>query len=143
MTTTFQRERAAMVIDGVWNYQTYADAGIDIGVALLPRVSKTGQRMRPLGSYFGWAMSKTASNKIRAAELIEWLSSASVQKRLALEANVTPSAAALADDVDVQSSPVYGFMRQSQYTGPFQPTVARAKFICSWILPWSWFRVAS
>ena len=116
MTTTFQRERAAMVIDGVWNYQTYADAGIDIGVALLPRVSKTGQRMRPLGSYFGWAMSKTASNKIRAAELIEWLSSASVQKRLALEANVTPSAAALADDVDVQSSPVYGFMRQSQYT---------------------------
>ena len=62
MTTTFQRERAAMVIDGVWNYQTYADAGIDIGVALLPRVSKTGQRMRPLGSYFGWAMSKTASN---------------------------------------------------------------------------------
>lgn len=116
MTTTFQRERAAMVIDGVWNYQTYADAGIDIGVALLPRVSKTGQRMRPLGSYFGWAMSKTASNKIRAAELIEWLSSASVQKRLALEANVTPSAAALADDVDVQSSPVFGFMRQSQYT---------------------------
>jgi len=116
MTTTFQRERAAMVIDGVWNYQTYADAGIDIGVALLPRVSKTGLRMRPLGSYFGWAMSKTASNKIRAAELIEWLSSASVQKRLALEANVTPSAAALADDVDVQSSPVYGFMRQSQYT---------------------------
>ena len=116
MTTTFQRERAAMVIDGVWNYQTYADAGIDIGVALLPRVSKTRQRMRPLGSYFGWAMSKTASNKIRAAELIEWLSSASVQKRLALEANVTPSAAALADDVDVQSSPVYGFMRQSQYT---------------------------
>lgn len=116
MTTTFQRERAAMVIDGVWNYQTYADAGIDIGVALLPRVSKTGQRMRPLGSYFGWAMSKTASNKIRAAELIEWLSSAPVQKRLALEANVTPSAAALANDVDVQSSPVYGFMRQSQYT---------------------------
>ena len=41
---------------------------------------------------------------------------APVQKRLALEANVTPSAAALADDVDVQSSPVYGFMRQSQYT---------------------------
>jgi len=116
MTTTFQRERAAMVIDGVWNYQTYVDAGIDIGVAPLPRVSKTGQRMRPLGSYFGWAMSKTASNKIRAAELIEWLSSASVQKRLALEANVTPSAAALANDVDVQSSPVYGFMRQSQYT---------------------------
>ena len=116
MTTTFQRERAAMVIDGVWNYQTYADAGIDIGVALLPRVSKTGQRMRPLASYFGWAMSKTASNKIRAAELIEWLSSAPVQKRLALEANVTPSAAALANDVDVQSSPVYGFMRQSQYT---------------------------
>ena len=116
MTTTFQRERAAMVIDGVWNYQTYADAGIDIGVALLPRVSKTRQRMRPLGSYFGWAMSKTASNKIRAAELIEWLSSAPVQKRLALEANVTPSAAALANDVDVQSSPVHGFMRQSQYT---------------------------
>ena len=116
MTTTFQRERAAMVIDGVWNYQTYTDAGIDIGVALLPRVSKTGQRMRPLGSYFGWAMSKTASNKIRAAELIEWLSSAPVQKRLALEANVTPSAAALANDLDVKSSPVYGFMRQSQYT---------------------------
>ena len=116
MMTTFQRERAAMVIDGVWNYQTYADADIDIGVALLPRVAATGQRMRPLGSYFGWAMSKTASNKIRAAELIEWLSSAPVQKRLALEANVTPSAAALADDADVQSSPVYGFMRQSQYT---------------------------
>ena len=116
MTTTFQRERAAMVIDGVWNYQTYADAGIDIGVSLLPRVSTTGQRMRPLGSYFGWAMSKTASNKIRAAELIEWLSSAPVQKRLALEANVTPSAAALADDADVKSSHVYGFMRQSQYT---------------------------
>ena len=52
MTTTFQRERAAMVIDGVWNYQTYADAG-NIGVALL---RGTGQASGCDWDCFGWAM---------------------------------------------------------------------------------------
>lgn len=116
MTTAFQRARAAMVIDGVWNYQTYADAGVDMGVALLPTVSQTNRRMRPLGSYFGWAVSKTAADKLLAAKLVQWLSSAEVQKRLAIDALVPPSSRRLQHDTDIQSAPVYGFMRQSQFT---------------------------
>ena len=116
MTTAFQRGRAAMVIDGVWNYQTYVDAGVDVGVALLPTVSQTNRRMRPLGSYFGWAVSKTATDKLLAARLVN---GCRLPRCRSVSQSMHWCRRRLEDfqhDADIQSAPVYEFMRQSQFT---------------------------
>ena len=47
MSTQFQTGKAAMVLDGSWNWHNYVGAGLDIDLALMPTVSETGERMAP------------------------------------------------------------------------------------------------
>ncbi len=114
MSTQFQLGKAAMVLDGPWNWNSYEEAGLDIGVSLMPVVSETGQRMGPMYSYFGWAVSKQSDVKVAAVELGLWLSSADVQKAYALATYTIPTDRSLASDPDIQASAVLsGYLRQA------------------------------
>ena len=125
MTTQFQRQRAAMVLDGPWNWRGYADAGIDLGQAVLPVVSETGQRMRPMASYFGWAVSKQSHHKEASARLALWLCSAAVQRDYALESMVLPTRRDLINDTSwLAGTGIAGFLAQIEHveTSPTTPT---------------------
>ena len=128
MSTQFQLSRAAMVLDGSWNWNAYLAAGLDLGVAVMPVVSETGLRMGPMFSVFGWAVSKQSASKVEAVKLAQWLSSYDVQKEFALETYLIPSLSALATDPEVAADTTLNvYLRQAEF-GAEVPTT-RATFM--------------
>ena len=128
MSTQFQLSRAAMVLDGSWNWNAYLAAGLDLGVAVMPVVSETGLRMGPMFSVFGWAVSKQSASKVEAVKLALWLSSYDVQKEFALETYMIPALSALATDPDIAADTTLNIYLQQAEFGAEVPTT-RATFM--------------
>lgn len=70
--TLFMKGKASAVINGPWALEKYAKAGVNIGIAPLPKL-KNGQRLAPFYGVKGYAVPEKAQNKILAAKLIEFL----------------------------------------------------------------------
>ena len=129
MKNQFISSKVAMIIDGPWNWANYESSRLNIGQSPLPIISETGERMSPLVSYKGWAMSKQSHHKVAATTLALWLSSESVQKEFALETYTMPTNVQLGSDPDILSNSVIpGFLEQIQY-GTLAPTTREMSMI--------------
>ncbi len=65
----FGQGAAAYAIDGMWNLDRYKGLGVDLGVAMLPRVSKTQQLPAPMATGRYWFIAKhVAGAKLDAAK---------------------------------------------------------------------------
>ena len=127
MKNQFISSKAAMIIDGPWNWATYESSRLSIGQTILPSVDDTGERMSPLVTYKGWSVSKQSEHKIAAADLAMWLSSATVQKDFALETYTMPTHSQLEDDEDILGDDVIrGFLDQTKLGTPAPTTRAMA-----------------
>ncbi|MCZ0953211.1 MAG: extracellular solute-binding protein [Rhodospirillaceae bacterium] len=116
MSTRFQLSRAAMVLDGSWNWNAYVAAGLDLGVAVMPVVAQTGRRMGPMFSVFGWGVSKQSAAKVESVKLALWLSSYEVQKDFAVETYMIPTDLALTKDPDIAANvTLNGYLRQVEF----------------------------
>ena len=125
MKNQFITSKAAMIIDGPWNWATYEDSRLSIGQTLLPTVTETGERMSPLVTYKGWTVSKQSAHKVASTELALWLSSASVQKEFALETYTMPTHTALETDEEILDDEVIaGFLEQTKVATPAPTTRA-------------------
>ena len=125
MKNQFITSKAAMIIDGPWNWATYEDSRLNIGQTLLPTVAESGERMSPLVTYKGWTVSKQSAHKVAATDLALWLSSASVQKEFALETYTMPTHAALETDEQILGDEVIaGFLEQTKVATPAPTTRA-------------------
>ena len=119
MKNQFITSKAAMIVDGPWNWATYEDSRLNIGQTLLPTVMDTGERMSPLVTYKGWTVSKQSAHKVAATELALWLSSESVQKEFALETYTMPTHSALENDQEIINDEVIsGFLEQTKVATP-------------------------
>ena len=129
MSTQFQLGKAAMVLDGPWNWNSYSGAGLDLGVTIMPVVSETGQRLGPMSSYFGWAVSKQSARKPEAVKLAYWLTSYEVQKAFAVETFMVPVDVSLADDPEVAgNATLAAYLEQVKY-GTEVPTLRATSMI--------------
>ena len=125
MKNQFITSKAAMIVDGPWNWATYEDSRLNIGQTLLPTVAQTGERMSPLVTYKGWTVSKQSAHKVAATELALWLSSQSVQKEFALETYTMPTHVALDTDSSIINDEVIsGFLEQTKLATPAPTTRA-------------------
>jgi arabinogalactan oligomer / maltooligosaccharide transport system substrate-binding protein len=57
----FRAGNAAYLIDGPWNFDSYRAAGMEVGIALLPRVSQTGLEPVPLTTSTDWFFNRNLS----------------------------------------------------------------------------------
>ena len=127
MKNQFIGSKAAMIVDGPWNWATYEASRLDVGQAMLPVIEETGERVAPLVTYKGWTVSKQSTEKIAAVELALFLSSSEVQKTFALETYTLPTHAALSNDTELEDDPVLsGFMNQLEVGTPAPTTRAMA-----------------
>lgn len=123
MSTQFMQGRAAMIFDGPWNLGKYQAAGLDLGIALMPVQTETGLRLRPMFSYFGWAMSKQSAVKVAAVRLALWLSRDGVQKEFALASYTMPVAPAVWELPEIAGDAfLQAYLRQTKY-GFQYPTI--------------------
>lgn len=73
----FKDGNAGMIINGDWSWAGYLNAGLDIGVAPLPRITSTGLWCAPMVSPKGFSLNVniSAEKKAWALELIRYLMS--------------------------------------------------------------------
>jgi len=113
MKNQFIASKAAMIVDGPWNWATYEASRLDVGQAMLPIIHETGERVAPLVTYKGWTVSKQSAHKLAAVELALYLSSSDVQKSFALDTYTLPTHLSLAEDPDINGDTVLsGFLDQ-------------------------------
>ncbi len=123
MSTRFQTGRAAMVIDGPWNWDRYAESGIRLGQSLLPFHETTGERLAPMIGYFGWSVTKESDVKDSAVKLAEWLTSPAVQREFAFRTYSLPTLVGLIADPAITGHPVLGgFIEQASFGTPTPTT---------------------
>ena len=131
MKTQFISSKAAMVVDGPWNWAMYEASRLEVGQALLPVMSETGMRASPLVTFKGWSVTKQSSEKVAAVDLALWLSSAAVQRDFALDTYTMPTALVLYDDAELTTDPVIsGFLAQAQAGTP-APSTQGMSFVYS------------
>jgi len=127
MKTQFLSSKAAMIIDGPWNWVTYEAGRIPLQQTVLPLVSDTGERIAPLVTYKGWSVSKQSLNKELSTKLALFLSSSEVQKEFAIETYTMPTHTDLYDDTDISENIVIsGFLEQLMQGTPAPTTRAMA-----------------
>ena len=104
----FSQGKAAYAIDGAWNLERYGGLGVDVGIALLPRVSRTKLLPAPMatGRYWFIANGVDGQRLDAAIRFLEFMTSAQAQeqwlskmRRLPSSKDTLASAAVLADPV--------------------------------------------
>ncbi len=88
----FQEQRAASIINGPWAFAGYGNAGIDYGIAPLPRHSETGHACAPMVATSGYAVnSNVPPEKLpHLKELITYLTSSEMQEQMVNEIEAIP-----------------------------------------------------
>ena len=123
MSTRFQTGRAAMVIDGSWNWDRYRESGIRLGQSLLPYDASTGERLAPMIGYFGWSVAKQSGVKPAAVKLARWLTSAAAQRDFAFGTYSLPTLIELMSDPEITGHTVLGgFIEQARFGTPTPTT---------------------
>ena len=119
MENLFMESRAAMIIDGPWNWAEYQAARLQIGQTLLPKSFDSNQRMSPMVTFKGYSISKQSQNKDAAFKLIEWLSSSSVQEEFAVQTYTMPTLLEVYNNEQIQNNSVIsGYLHQLQFGFP-------------------------
>lgn len=107
----FTEQRAASIINGPWAYAGYGNAGVDYGIAPLPKNTETGQWCAPMVATSGYAINSSIEpEKLPyVRDLLMYLTSEAMQVRLVEELHLIPSrravraSQAVADDPTLQS----------------------------------------
>jgi arabinogalactan oligomer/maltooligosaccharide transport system substrate-binding protein len=104
----FSQGKAAYVIDGMWNLDRYKGLGVNLGVAPLPRVSKTKLLPAPMGTGQYWFVEKdVAGDKLAAAaEFISFMTSAASQQEWLTKMNRLPSNEQTLTSTVITSDPI-------------------------------------
>jgi arabinogalactan oligomer / maltooligosaccharide transport system substrate-binding protein len=80
----FKEGKVAVTINGPWSLNDYRnDKKIDLGVELLPIISKTGKRAQPYLGVISAMMVKASQNKTAAASVLKFLATTEVGKAIA------------------------------------------------------------
>ena len=115
MENLFMESKAAMIIDGPWNWAEYQAARLQLGQTLLPKGLESENRMSPMVNFKGYSISKQSENKDASFKLIKWLSSSSVQKEFAIQTYTMPTLVEVYNDEQIKNNTVIsGYIEQLQ-----------------------------
>lgn len=104
----FKEGRAAMIINGPWSWGGYRKAGIDYGLARIPKVSETGKWPTPMVSPKGYSINKNIIDaKLPGVlQLMEYLTSPEAQLAFTKTLGTIPSNMEARKDPIVQQDPL-------------------------------------
>lgn len=104
----FKDGKAAMIINGDWSWAGYKKAGINIGVAPLPRITKTGLWCAPMVSSKGYSInSNVIKDKIpRIIDLLKFLLAPEQQMEVTKKLNTMPTQKELYNDPFIKNDEI-------------------------------------
>ncbi len=98
----FKTQNAAMIINGPWSWGGYIDAGVDIGLARIPKTPETGLWATPMVSATGYSLNVNLNDekRERVLQLLRYLTSPEVELEFTKKLKAIPSRKeALADPI--------------------------------------------
>jgi arabinogalactan oligomer/maltooligosaccharide transport system substrate-binding protein len=127
----FKDGNAGMIINGDWSWAGYRNAGLDIGVAPLPRITSTGLWCEPMVSPKGFSINGNVSEEKRrwVIELIRYLMSPENQLEATRELYTMPTHKAVQAGEFVQTNEILRNSRLQIEHGRTMPVVPELRAI--------------
>ncbi len=106
--TLFKDQRAASIINGAWAWAGYGAAGVDYGIAPIPRNSETGLWSAPMISAKGYSININLPDEKKpyVKNLLEYLTGPEMQTEMAVELATIPVIDEVRDSWEVQDNPI-------------------------------------
>ena len=127
----FKDGKAAMIINGDWSWSGYRKAGIDIGVAPLPKITETGLWCAPMVSPKGYSINTnvTTDKLPLVAEFIRFVMAPENQLQTAIALETMPTWKPLYDDPRIKGDEILMNSEQQIERGKPMPVVPELRAI--------------
>ena len=127
----FKEGRAAMLINGPWSWGGYAEAGIDFGLARIPKIVQTGLWPSPMMSPMGYSINSNVKEKRLelAVDLLKHLLSVDVELEYVKASTIIPSKLVAREDSIFTSNPLMEGAVAQLEVGRLMPIVPELRAI--------------
>ena len=113
MDDQFAQGRTAMIVNGQWSIKNYKDRGINVGVAVLPKLPN-GKNQASFSGVKGWYLSAFTNHPYWATKLIQFMTSkSSLESRFIDTGEIPPR-----DDITLTDPIAAGFLAQAEFAVP-------------------------
>lgn len=128
--TLFKEGQAAMIVNGPWSWSGYRKAGIDLGVAPIPRMP-SGEWARPMAASKGYSINVNVTDEKlpQVIDLLTFLTSADAQLQSAVELGILPSHRAAYNDSAVANDPIMHASQAAFEKGRRMPVVPEMRVL--------------
>lgn len=130
MDTLFKEKKVAFIINGPWSWQSYIDAGLNIGLAPIPRINQTGRMPAPMAAAKGYSINVNvpADRKGAVVDLLLYLTSPEVEADFA-DLLILPSRLEALDSPAVMQNPLLAASRAAYDAGRRMPVVPEMRAV--------------
>ena len=127
----FKDGKAAMIINGDWSWSGYKKAGIDIGIAPLPKITKTGLWCAPMVSPKGYSMNVNVPREKLplVVEFLKFIMEPEFQLQTARALNTMPTRKVLYDDPFIRNDDILINSQKQIERGRAMPVVPELRAI--------------
>ena len=123
----FKEGKVALTVGGPWMLPDLDQAGLDFGLALLPIVSSSGMRARPLVRVQCLMLTPNSAHPSLALDVMRYYTSPEVSARLAQARGTIPANRLANESRALQDLPrVQAFVQQARFGAPWPATPAMA-----------------
>jgi maltose-binding protein MalE len=128
----FKEGSAAMIINGPWSIAGYRAAGIELGIARIPKITETGLWPSPMVSSRGYSVNVhlNPAKKQAVVDLLQFLTSPEAEMRYARAVMTLPSRMeSYAPGSPLTTSPLQSAMRDQMDVGRRMPVVPQMRVL--------------
>lgn len=127
----FKDGKAAMIVNGDWSWSGYRKAGIDIGIAPLPKITSTGLWCAPMVSPKGYSINTNVTKEKLplVTEFLRFMMEPDVQLQTAKALGTMPTRKVLYDDPFVKTDPILVNSQKQIDLGRAMPVVPELRAI--------------
>ncbi|MBI5216397.1 MAG: extracellular solute-binding protein [Ignavibacteriae bacterium] len=127
----FKDGKAAMIINGDWSWSGYKKAGIDIGVAPIPKINKTGLWCAPMVSPKGFSVNVNVSKEKlpHVVEFLKFIMEPENQLTTAKALNTMPTRTILYEDPFIKNDDILINSKRQIEVGKPMPVVPELRAI--------------
>lgn len=111
VTTLFKEGKAASTINGPWLVADVKKAGIDVGFAPLPVVSKNGKALSPYAGVQGIMLLKACKEKEAAAKVIQFMLEKDMGEAISLATGSAPANKKAYDNENIKNNELIKAMK--------------------------------
>ncbi len=136
----FKEGKAAMIINGPWSFKEYRDAGLDIGLTRIPKITETDTYPAPYTGGKVLVINKDVPGgdpnvKLAVRKFLEFVNTKENQLKLAEVTGELPTNAEASKDAQITSDPTLAKFNEQMLVGTPMPIIPEMRAVWDGIRP--------